>query len=333
MLKNITFEYPWVLGFTLLLVLLVVWYIWRHDKLKASVRYSSLVNFERSKTDIKTSLRHLPFILRLLAMLFLIIATARPQTTLSRKDINVEGIDIIIGMDISGSMLARDFKPNRLEASKDVAKDFIAGRPNDRIGLVIFSGEAFTQCPLTTDHAVLINLFDPIESGMVEDGTAIGDGLATAINRLKDSEAISKVIILITDGVNNLGYMDPMTAAEIAKLYGIRVYTIGVGSMGKAYTPVGIYPDGSYAYEYVDVRIDENMLENVAEMTDGRYFRATNKKKLIEIYREIDALEKSKIDVTEFHSKDEKFLIFLIIAGALFMTEFLTRYVFLRTIP
>jgi len=228
-------------------------------------------------------------------------------------------------------MLAEDFNPNRLEAAKKVAEDFVAGRPNDRVGLVIFSGETFTQCPLTTDHSVLLNLFKDVKSGMIEDGTAIGDGLATAVNRLKESKAISKVIILLTDGENNMGALDPISAAEIAELYGIRVYTIGVGTLGTAPYPVQT-PFGKQ-YQNIEVKIDEPMLNDIASMTDGKYFRATDNKKLEEIYHEIDELEKSKIDVTEFRKKNEEFLPLVLVAALLFLLELFLRNTVFRTVP
>jgi Ca-activated chloride channel family protein len=271
------------------------------------------------------------FVFRILAVTLLILALARPQSSLSTKDVSIEGIDIVMALDVSTSMLAQDLKPDRLEAAKAVASEFIKGRPNDRVGLVIFSGETFTQVPLTTDHSILENMFKDIKSGMIEDGTAIGDGLATSVNRLKESQAISKVVILITDGVNNAGSVDPLSAAEIAKLYGVRIYTIGVGSMGTApypvQTPFGIQ------YQNMEVQIDEALLQEVAKATEGMYFRATSNRKLEEIYREIDELEKSKIDVTEFKKKKEEFLPLAIAAILLLILEFLLRNTIFRTIP
>ncbi len=259
----------------------------------------------------------------MIAVLILIIVLARPQTTDRFQDVSTEGIDIILALDISGSMLARDFKPDRLEASKNVATEFISGRPYDRIGLVVFSGESFTQCPLTTDHAVLINLLREIESGMIEDGTAIGMGLANAVNRIKDSEAKSKVIILLTDGVNNRGEVAPATAAGIAKTFGVRVYTIGVGTRGNAPYPVQT-PFGTQ-YQNMPVEIDEAILKEIAQKTGGRYFRATDNDKLVQVYGEIDKLEKSKIDVRQFTRKEEKYLIPAIIAFCLIVLEILVR--------
>ncbi|MCU0407526.1 MAG: VWA domain-containing protein, partial [Bacteroidales bacterium] len=240
------------------------------------------------------------------------------------------GIDIVLALDISGSMLARDFKPDRLEASKNVAVEFISGRPYDRIGLVVFSGESFTQCPVTTDHAVLVNLLREIQSGMIEDGTAIGNGLATAVNRIKESEAKSKVVILLTDGVNNRGEIAPATAAGIAKTFGVRVYTIGVGTQGVAPYPVQT-PFG-VQYQNMPVEIDEEVLIDIAESTGGKYFRATDNDKLLQVYGEIDKLEKSKIDVRQFSRKQEKFLLPALIAFALLLLEILARNILFRNL-
>jgi Ca-activated chloride channel family protein len=265
-----------------------------------------------------------------MAIGLIIIALARPQTSSSSQNMTIEGIDIVMALDVSGSMLARDLKPDRLEASKAVASSFIKDRPNDRIGLVIFSGETFTQVPLTTDHSILLNMFKDIKSGMIEDGTAIGDGLATAVTRLKDSRAISKVVILLTDGVNNAGSVDPMTAAEIAKVFGVRVYTIGVGSFGTAPYPVQT-PFGIQLRD-MKVEIDEDLLQNIATQTDGRYFRATTNQKLEDIYAEIDKLERSKIEVTEFKRKHEEFLPLVLLAFGLLLAEFLLRQTIFKSV-
>jgi len=282
----------------------------------------------KAGTTIRNYLQNVLFGARMTAGLLLIIVLARPQSTDKFQDVSTEGIDIILALDISGSMLARDFKPDRLEASKDVATEFISGRPYDRIGLVVFSGESFTQCPLTTDHAVLINLLREIQSGMIEDGTAIGMGLANAVNRIKDSEAKSKVIILLTDGINNRGEVAPATAAGIAKTFGVRVYTIGVGTMGTAPYPVQT-PFGTQ-YQNMPVEIDEGILKEIALTTGGKYFRATDNDKLVQVYGEIDKLEKSKIDVRQFTRKEEKYLIPAIIAFFILAIEMLVRYTFLR---
>lgn len=322
-------EYLYLLG---LIPLLVVWYWFRHRNSYPEMRFSGIKVFEYLPRSPKTWLVHSLFVLRLMAITLIIIALARPQDVSSTQNIEIEGIDIVMALDVSGSMLARDFDPDRLEASKEVANDFIRRRPNDRVALVIFSGEAFTQVPLTTDHAVISSIFRDIKSGMIEDGTAIGDGLATAASRLKDSEAISKVIILLTDGVNNAGSVDPRSAAEIAKMFGVRVYTIGVGTQGTAPYPVQDQ-FGRTRIQQMDVQIDEELLKEIAAMTGGQYFRAESNKKLQEVYNEIDKLEKSKIDVQEFRRKHENFLPFALIAVGLFILEILLRYLYFRRLP
>jgi Ca-activated chloride channel family protein len=327
----IKFANPQFLFLLVIIPGLVVWYFYRLKNNHADLKVSDISGFGRTGRSLKMIAYHALYVIRLLAITLLIVAMARPQTSLSRQDVSVEGIDLVIALDVSGSMLAMDFKPDRLEASKAVAMDFIDGRPNDRIGLVIFSGEAFTQCPITTDHSVLKNLFMDIRSGMIDDGTALGDGLATAVNRLRGSKAISKVIILLTDGVNNMGSLDPRSAAEIAKLYGIRIYTIGVGTVGNAPYPVQT-PFGMQT-QMMPVKIDEPLLQEIARSTEGKYFRATNNAKLRAIYQEIDKLEKSKIDVTEFRKKKEEFLPLVLIAFALLGLEFLLRYLYLKNIP
>ena len=331
MFKSLTFGNPGFLYLLLTVPLLVVWYFYRRKRYTADLQVSTTEGFAQVGRNLKFYVYHGLYVLRLLAITLLVIALARPQTSLSRQDISVEGIDLMIALDVSGSMLAMDFKPNRLEAAKDLAIEFIDGRPNDRIGLVIFSGETFTQCPLTTDHAVLKNLFRDIHSGMIDDGTALGDGLATAVNRLRGSKAISKVIILLTDGVNNMGSLDPRSAAEIAKLYGIRIYTIGIGSMGQAPYPVQT-PYGMQT-QMMKVEIDETLLMEIANGTDGKYFRATNNAKLRSIYQEIDKMEKSKIDVTEFRKKNEEFLPLVLIAFLFIGMELLLRYLYVKNIP
>ncbi len=323
-------ENPEYLYLLLVIPLLVVWYWFRRNKSNAQMRFSATELFG-SGVQYKVWLYHSLFLLRMLAIALLIVALARPQSISRKQNVNIEGIDIVMSIDVSSSMLARDFKPDRLEASKDVAEEFIAGRPNDRVSLVIFSGEAFTQVPLTTDHTMINDIFEEVKSGMIEDGTAIGDGLATSVSRLKDSDAISKVIILITDGVNNSGSVDPVSAAEMAEMYGIRVYTIGIGTQGMApypvQTPYGI------RMEQMKVQIDEDLLKEIANMTGGRYFRADNNKKLKEIYKEIDSLEKSKIDVQEFKKKHEGFLPFALAAFMLFVLEITLRYLVFRRFP
>lgn len=307
----------------ILLPLMIGWYVWRNNRLQGNLRMSAPKGFSSVKRRKYAILRHYGIVLRILALLALIIALARPQSAFSWENATTEGIDIVIATDISGSMLAEDLKPNRLEAGKNIAIDFIKDRPEDRIGLVIFSGESFTQCPLTIDHDVLINLFSEISNGMVEDGTAIGMGLATAVNRLKESEAKSKVVILLTDGSNTTGSIPPATAAEIAKQMKVRVYTVGVGTKGTApypfKTPFGIQ------YQQVPVTIDEAVLREIAKTTGGQYFRATNNAKLKQIYQQIDQLEKAKIAVTQYHKKTEQFLPFALIALVLLLLEFLLR--------
>jgi Ca-activated chloride channel homolog len=329
-MNRITFANPDFLYLLLIIPALVAFYILKQHKASASLHVPDLQSFENSGTTFRNYLRHILYAIRMIAVLLLIIVLARPQSTDRFQDVSTEGIDIVMAMDISGSMLARDFKPDRLEASKDVATEFISGRPYDRIGLVVFSGESFTQCPLTTDHAVLINLMHEIQSGMIDDGTAIGMGLANAVNRIKDSESKSKVIILLTDGVNNMGAIAPATAAGIAKTFGIRVYTIGVGTQGMAPYPVQT-PFGTQ-YQNMPVEIDEGILKEIAQTTGGRYFRATDNDKLVQVYQEIDKLEKSKIDVKQFIKKDEKYLIPAIIAFCLFVIEMLVRNTVLRKV-
>lgn len=322
-------EYFWIL---LVLVPMVVWYIFKEKDAHADLQYSSLRAFEQMKRGTRIWGRHLLFAVRVLAVAFLVMALARPQTSNSWQTYNSEGIDIVIALDISTSMLAMDFKPDRLEAAKEVATKFILERPQDRIGLVIFSGESFTQSPLTSDHSVLINVMKDVKSGMIEDGTAIGLGLANAVNRLKDSKSKSRVVILLTDGVNNRGSVPPITAAELAKTFGIRVYTIGVGSMGEAPYPVKD-PWGRTVIQRVPVEIDEDVLSQIANMTGGKYFRATDNEKLTQIYGEIDQLEKSRIEVKHFNKKNEKYFWFALIGALLLIVEALGRYALLRKIP
>jgi Ca-activated chloride channel family protein len=331
-MKAIEFAHPQYFYLLLGIIPLVIWYMLRNKALQADMQISSTESLRPVTGTARVKLRHLPFILRLLALVFIVIILARPQSTDIHEKTTTEGIDIVLAIDISGSMLARDFTPDRLEAAKDVAIEFISGRPNDRIGLVVFSAESFTQCPLTTDHAVLINLFKDIKSGIIEDGTAIGLGLSNAVKRLKDSDAVSKVIILLTDGMNNTGSIDPLTAAEIAKTFGIRVYTVGVGMKGMAPYP---FQDvfGRTVIQKVPVEIDEPTLQEIADMTNGNYFRATNNEKLRQIYAKIDQLEKSKIDVKEYSRKQEEYRLFAGIALLLLGIEMLLRYIVFRGIP
>lgn len=326
------FANPTYLYLLLLLLPMIGWYIYKLRKSQASLQVSSSDAFDIPQAKSwKVYLRHVPFILRMVAIALLIIVLARPQSTNSWQNSSTEGIDIMLAMDISGSMRAEDLKPNRLEAAKDVAASFINGRPNDNIGLVVFAGESFTQCPLTTDHTVLLNLFKDIQIGMIEDGTAIGLGLANAVSRIKDSQAISKVIILLTDGVNNMGEIAPVTAADIARTFGIRVYTIGVGTQGTApypfQTPFGIQ------YQNVPVDIDEATLKQISSVTGGQYFRATDNASLKEIYKEIDQLEKTKINVQQFSKKQEEYKFWALLIFALLLIEILLRNTLLRNIP
>jgi Ca-activated chloride channel homolog len=331
MFSNIQFANPGFLYLLVVLPLLVAWYWFRHGRNVPTLQVSGTEVFESTPRSIRQYLYHGLFVFRMIAIALLILAFARPQSTLKRQNVSIEGIDIVLGLDISGSMLAQDLKPDRLEAAKKVSLDFFNGRPNDRIGLVVFSGEAFTQCPLTTDHVIMEEMLDDIKSGMIQDGTAIGDGLATAINRLKESQAVSKVIILLTDGQNNAGSIAPLSAAEIAKLYGIRIYTIGVGTMG--YAPYPVQTPFGIQYQNMEVKIDEDLLKKVANMTDGKYFRATDNTSLKEVYQEIDRLEKSKIDVTEFRKKKDEYMSLAVFALILLALETISRLTLLRSIP
>ena len=327
-MHNIVFENGWFLWFLLVIPLMVAHYIWRQGKANAPVKLSTAGFFADGRKTFRHYLRHVLFAMRMAALAMVTVVIARPQNVDRWQSSTTEGIDIVMALDVSGSMLARDFSPDRLEASKNVATEFISGRPYDRIGLTVFSGESFTQCPLTTDHAVLINLLRDVKSGIIEDGTAIGVGLATAINRIKDSDAISKVIILLTDGVNNRGSIDPMTAAEIAKTFGIRVYTIGVGSRGYADYPVQT-PFGT-RYQKMEVEIDEALLQQIAELTGGHYFRAVDNTSLQQVYGEIDKLEKSKIETREHSKRDEVFMSWALAALVLTGIELLLRYLFMK---
>ena len=329
-MRGIVFADPSFLYLLLIVPAMIAWYILRHHRANASFRVPGIEQFSNAPVTFRHYLRHLLFAFRVIAVSILIIVLARPQKSESFQDTTTEGIDIVLALDISGSMLARDFKPDRLEASKNVATEFISGRPYDRIGLVVFSGESFTQCPVTSDHAVLINLLREMKSGMIEDGTAIGEGLATAVNRIRDSKTKSKVIILLTDGVNNRGMVAPLTAAEIAKTFGVRVYTIGVGTMGMADVPVQT-PFG-IRMQQMPVEIDEDILRKIAGMTDGRYFRATDNEKLVQVYSDIDKLEKSRVDVRQYKVREEKFLVPALVALLILMLEALLRNLFMKNL-
>lgn len=327
------FANPSYIYLLLLLIPLIGWYFWKMRKNQASVEMSSSQAFDAPKAvTAKVYLRHVPFVLRMIAIALVIVILARPQSTNSWQNSSTEGIDIMMAIDISSSMLAQDLRPNRLEAAKNVAAAFINGRPNDNIGLVVFSAESFTQCPLTTDHAILLNLFKNIQSGMIEDGTAIGLGLANAVSRIKDSQAKSKVIILLTDGSNNRGEIAPVTASEIAKTFGIRVYTIGVGTKGEAPYPFRL-PGGMIQTQMIPVDIDELTLKQIATTTGGQYFRATDNASLKEIYSEIDQMEKTKISVREYSKKQEEYKNIALLLLALLLLELLLKHTLLKKIP
>lgn len=326
------FENPQILWLlAVLLPALTAYYIYRTRQGGASVRLSSVEGLA-TRRSIAYYLRHLPFALRLGALTLLVFALARPQQVESSSLSNTEGIDIVLALDVSGSMLARDFQPDRFQAAKEISSRFITDRPTDRIGLVVFAGEAFTQAPLTGDHTSLINLLQAVQMGFIEDGTAIGNGLATAVNRLKESDATSKVIVLLTDGVNNAGQIDPATASGIAKEYGIRVYTVGVGSEG--YAPFPAYDAwGNMVFQQAKVEIDEALLRNIAADTDGRYFRATDNRSLDQVYSEINRLEKSKVEIENTTRTREAYHLFLLWALGLIVAEMGCRYFVFKQIP
>ncbi|MCI1779370.1 MAG: VWA domain-containing protein [Bacteroidales bacterium] len=326
------FEYPELLWLLTLIIPMVALYVYREIKgLHPSLIVSSSVPWTSGKGGFKKMMRHVPFVLRSLAISLIIIAIARPRSSSRLQKINTEGIDIVLDLDVSTSMLAMDFKPDRISAAKQIAIDFIAGRPSDRIGVVVFAGESYTQCPLTTDRATLINLIKDISCGLLQDGTAIGNGLATAVARLKDSQAKSKVIILLTDGVNNSGEISPDMAAEIAKTYGIRVYTIGIGAEGSAPYPVQT-PYG-VQIQQMTVQIDEALLKKVADTTGGKYFRATDNTKLMDIYGEIDKMERSRTTVDSFPVYRELFMYFALVALAALLLELFFRFFVTKSIP
>lgn len=326
------FADQWLLWLLVLIPLMAAYYIYRCYQGDAAIRISTVAGVGKTARTLRYYMRHMPFILRCVALALLIVALARPQSTEMGSTSTTEGIDIMLSIDVSGSMLARDFNPDRMEAAKETAAKFIVDRPNDRIGLVVFAGESYTQSPLTTDKGTLLSLVTQIKSGVIDDGTAIGNGLATAINRLKESDAKSKVIILLTDGVNNAGQIAPMTAAEIAKTYGIRVYTIGVGTRGTAPMP---YYDrfGRTVFMDAPVEIDEQMLADIAAMTGGEYFRATDNNSLKEVYERINALEKTKIETNEYIRYTELFGLYALLALGILVLEFIFRRLILRRIP
>jgi Ca-activated chloride channel family protein len=332
MLEGIEFynkQWFWLL---LALPIAVLWYVFKHNKQTAELKISSLKGFKVTSSWLP-KLRHVLFGLRLVALGLLITALARPQTVdVSTKTKTTRGIDIVMAIDVSASMLAKDLKPNRLEALKDVAADFIQGRPNDRIGLVEYAGESYTKTPITSDKSIVLRSLEDIKyNTIIEGGTAIGMGLATAVNRLKDSKAKSKVIILLTDGVNNGGFIDPSTASELAVEYGIKAYTIGLGTNGMALSPIGILPNNDFQYGRVQVEIDEKLLQEIADVTGGKYFRATNNQKLKEIYTEINKLEKTDVEEFKFYNYEEKYRPLVLFAGFLLLIELLLRYTIFRS--
>lgn len=325
------FEYPYFLYLLFLPLLLLGLYLYRELKgRRPAVEVASLQPWAASGRGVLAYLRHLPFALRLCALCLIIVAIARPRSSTEMERVDSEGIDIVLAMDVSTSMLARDFKPDRINAAKDIAVEFIAQRPSDRMGIVVFAGESYTQCPLTTDRSTLINLMKEVQTDLIEDGTAIGNGLSTAVARLKDSDAPSRVVILLTDGVNNRGEVHPLTAAEIAKTYGVRVYTIGVGANGMAPYPV-MTPWG-VEVQQMQVEIDEDLLKQIALETGGRYFRATDNTKLAEIYSEIDKMEKTRTTIDSFPVYKELFPRWAFAALVLLLAELLVRLL-IRRIP
>jgi len=325
------FEYPKMLYLLLLLIPVIAWYIFRSVRARASLQISTTVGFAGIKKGLRYYLQHVPFVLACFAMAALILAAARPRSSTELETIDTEGIDIVLVLDVSTSMLARDLKPDRIEAAKNIATQFISERHSDRMGLVIFAGESFTQCPLTTDRTTLINLLKEVRAGMIEDMTAIGNGLATAVARLKDSNAKSRVIILLTDGVNNTGEISPKMAAEMAEHYKIRVYTIGVGQQGMAPYPVEVF--GRIQIQNVPVEIDEDLLKEISNQTGGKYFRATSNSKLVEIYQEINEMEKTKTFIDSFPVYKEEYMPFVLIALSLLLLGVLLRLFILKILP
>jgi Ca-activated chloride channel homolog len=328
--QHLSFALPWYFIFLLLLPVLIWWEFKGKSRQQPSFRLTSLTGIKGLKPTWRVRFRPVLIVLRSIAFIALVVALARPQSSNVSESVDSDGIDIVLSVDVSGSMMAEDLKPNRIEAAKQVANDFVDKRANDRIGLVIFSGESFTQCPITIDHNIVKEQIDAMKSGMLQDGTAIGMGLATAVDRLRNSKAKSKIIILLTDGVNNTGLIDPSTALEIAKAYKLRVYCIGVGSRGEAPYPVQT-PTGIQK-QMVPVEIDEALLKNIATQTGGKYFRATSNNSLASVYKEIDQLEKSKVEVSSFKHFTDLFLPFALLALFCFSLEMLLRYTIFRSI-
>ena len=330
-MSSIEFASSYILYGLIIIPLLIIWYIFLGRKHQAYVKFTDTSFFGDLPKSWRVYARHILFAIEMCALALLIIALARPQTSSKNQKINIEGIDIVITIDLSSSMLAQDLKPDRLEAAKSISAEFVKGRPEDRMGLVVFASETFTQVPLTTDHGMLLDMMREMKCGMLEDGTAIGDGLASAVSRLKDSEAISKVVILLTDGDNNAGSIDPATAAEMAKLFGIRVYTIGVGTRGTAPYPVQS-AFGGVRYTQIPVTINEPLLQQIADETGGNYYRATSNEKLEQIYEQIDQLERSKIEINEFTRVHEEFLPFVLLSLALLLLDFILRHTVFKTL-
>lgn len=330
MFKNIVFANPEFFWLLLLLPLMLLWYWYWNKKSQANVTFSTTIAFKKTKSW-SDALYHLLFVLRMIAIALIVVALARPQTHSENAKTKItDGIDIVMAIDVSASMLSQDLKPNRFEALKKVASQFVKDRPNDRIGLVIYAGESYTKTPVTTDKLIILNALSEITYGQIEDGTAIGMGLATAVNRLKESKAKSRVIILLTDGVNNTGFIDPQTAAELAAEYGIKVYTVGIGTNGMALSPYALNADGSIIYRMQQVDIDEPLMKKIAQVTKGRYFRATNNQKLQQIYDEINQMETTKIEEFKYTEVDEKFRWWVLVAGVLLLLEFVLKHTLLR---
>lgn len=327
------FAHPHLLWLLLLLVPLTAWYIWRNKKSSPTMQVSSLQAFAKLPTSWKVYLRHFMFVVKLMAIACLIVILCRPQTHDRWSTSETEGTDIIVTLDVSTSMLAQDFRPNRFEAAKEVASQFVGGRETDNIGFVIFAGESFSQVPMTTDKVALMNAIQELKMGVLDDGTAIGDGIATSINRIKEGKAKSKSIILLTDGSNNTGIVAPLTAADIAKKYGIKIYTIGVGTNGTALYPVGVNIYGKTEYQRLPVVIDENVLKTIAKRTGGKYFRATGNKVLKNIFNEIDQLEKTQMDVRNFSHTEDNYMPWALLLLALVLFELTVNYTLLRRMP
>ncbi|WP_091391825.1 vWA domain-containing protein [Flavobacterium noncentrifugens] len=331
-MTNVTFLNPGFFWLFLVLPFAVIWYLWKKNQQSPSLKISSLKGFQGSGS-ILPKLKPLLFVLRLLALSALIVAMARPRTVdVSSKSKTTRGIDIVMAVDVSGSMLAKDLKPNRMEALKSVASEFVKERPNDRIGLVVYAAEAYTKSPVTSDKAVVLDAIRSIKyDNVLQDGTGIGMGLTTAVNRLKDSQAKSKVIILLTDGVNNAGFIEPETASDIARQYGIKVYTIGIGTNGMAEFPYAIAPNGQFLFRMMQVEIDQNLMKSIAQKTGGKYFRATSNSRLSEIYNSINKLETTEIEEQKFYDYDEKYRPFVWLAIGLLLVEFGLRNTVFRS--